>query len=113
MIAELSVLSKSISAVAGRLEELNTRLDAEVKRTKSRFNLFTVLRGAHEEAGLHSAFLAFLLNPNEAHDCDALFLKLFLECLKNGVWCHDSTSHKLETPDIAKFVAVHGFMHGC
>ena len=60
--------------------------------------MFTVLRGSYEETGLHSAWLAYLLNPNAEHDCGGLFLKLFIEILQLGVRRHsdESETDKLE-----------------
>ncbi len=80
---------------------LKARYDARLKATKGRFNLFTILRGIGEEVGLHSQWLAFLLDPQAAHDCGAMFLRLFVEALQKGVQPHadDAAPCKLDFLD--------------
>ncbi|MBD3339235.1 MAG: hypothetical protein GF353_09000 [Candidatus Lokiarchaeota archaeon] len=49
------------------------------------FNIFTILREAHDEVNLHSVFLAEVLNPGGSHGCGSRFLELFLELLDNPI----------------------------
>ncbi|RXJ73517.1 hypothetical protein CS022_09830 [Veronia nyctiphanis] len=42
-----------------------------------KYNLFNVLRSAHDEVRLHSRFLADLLNPEGRHQHGRSFLELF------------------------------------
>ena len=50
----------------------------KINKSVSRFNPFRVLKLEHYEIR-HSNFLAWLLNPQESHDLDDVFLKKFLE----------------------------------
>ena len=50
--------------------------------TKQDFNIFTILRKTGEEVGLHSRFLAELLNRNASHKI-ADFQQLFIETVLN------------------------------
>jgi hypothetical protein len=65
--------------------ELETLLDtiADVSRRHPsdtrEFNPLTILRNANEEVGLHSRFIAALLDPKVAHGHETTFLKLFLQ----------------------------------
>jgi hypothetical protein len=45
------------------------------------FNPLTILRNAHDEVGLHSRFIAALLDPGEAHGCGCRSLELFLSAV--------------------------------
>ncbi|MGA2322934.1 MAG: PD-(D/E)XK nuclease family protein [Sedimentisphaerales bacterium] len=82
MVTEFEILSKAIPKLIRELGEIKVRRDTFIRATKARFNVFTTLRKAHEEVGLHSRFLALLLNAKGSHDCGNLFLNLFLEVLK-------------------------------
>ncbi len=98
----LEDLADSLDPVAKELELLNTEHKTHLTATKGRFNVFTVLRSAGDEVGLHTRWLAFLLDPNGTHDCDDTFLKLFLKTLAEGVQPHDDSQgvylpHGLET----------------
>ena len=86
---ELAELQRSLTLITPELDRLNIEHETHLKATKRRFNVFTVLRGAGEEPGLHTRWLAFLLNPKEHHDCGDLFLKLFLARLAKGVQKHN------------------------
>ena len=79
---------------------LQARHDARIKATKGRFNLFTVLRQMADEVGLHSRWLAFLINPKAEHDCAALFLRLFVATLRQGVQPHSDDAE----PDSLDFL---------
>jgi hypothetical protein len=59
--------------------------------SKDSFNIFTVLRGESEEVGLHSKFIAELLDPNGSHRLGRLFQALFIKMLiKNNFTIDDS-----------------------
>lgn len=47
------------------------------------FNLFRLLRPAHDEVHLHSRFLAELLNPAGTHGLGSIFLRLFAKRLQD------------------------------
>jgi hypothetical protein len=68
-------------------------LRAEHHRPPS-FNLFTLLRSASDEVRLHSRFLAFLLDPQSAHNAGSSLLQSFLQGV--GVEhfdCRDASVH--------------------
>lgn len=74
-------LKNTIPRVGQGIEIILTREHEKRHATKGNFNLFSILRKTHDEAGLHSRFLHFLLNPKENHDCNRLFLDLFIQML--------------------------------
>lgn len=55
--------------------------ESHAKATHERFNVFSILLNESDEVRLHTRFLHCLLDPRGAHDCDSLFLKLFLQTL--------------------------------
>jgi len=64
------------------LEEIDQAGIEEASNTKYGFNVFSILRRDDEEVGLHSKFLAELLNPTGSHGMDA-FQKLFIDQVVN------------------------------
>jgi PD-(D/E)XK nuclease superfamily len=93
MVSQLDKLSDDIRKLIKGLDAIKERRDTFIKATKARFNVFTTLRKAHEEVGLHSRFLALLLNAKGLHDCESLFLDLFIEVLnEKGVLNHKGDS---------------------
>lgn len=90
----LRELKDSLRAVAPKLIRLDSEHETYLKKSKGKFNLFTVLRDARNEVGLHTPWLAHLLNPKETHGCDGLFLDLFLKRISAGVQQHEySATH--------------------
>ena len=66
--------------------------------TKQDFNIFTILRKTGEEVGLHSRFLAELLNRNASHKI-ADFQQLFIETvLNNAIATQEWNREKLSEP---------------
>lgn len=64
------------------------------------FNIFTILRKTGEEVGLHSRFLAELLNPKASHKI-AEFQYLFIETVLNtAIETQDWNREKLNAGDI-------------
>ena len=51
----------------------------KVLREADAFNIFTILRNAHDEVNLHSQFIGHLLNPNGSHKKKDEFLDAFLK----------------------------------
>jgi hypothetical protein len=80
--ASLHKLEGGLDPLARELDRLDTEYQTHLKAIKGRFNVFTVLRGIGEETGLHSAWLAYLLDPQAKHDCGPLFLELFIKVLQ-------------------------------
>ena len=76
-------IERTVGDVARAMEKLRAKNETQRKATKGRFNLFTVLRQEHDEAGLHTKYLVHLLDPSDqaesGHDCGGLFLDLFLK----------------------------------
>ncbi|MCL2646816.1 MAG: PD-(D/E)XK nuclease family protein [Phycisphaerales bacterium] len=95
----LADLRRALVAVPHEFDKLKAQQETHLKATKGRFNIFTVLRNAHEEAGLHTRYLHHLLNPSPiaGHDCGTLFLELFLQTLKDiPPQRHDGQSTQLQ-----------------
>lgn len=109
--SSLRELEACLAAIGPYLDRLETEHTTHLKATKGRFNVFTVLRGARKEAGLHTPWLAYLLNPTETHDCGDLFLRLFLKRISAGVQPHDIAGASfaplvLGMPDAARHAKV-------
>jgi len=69
-LKELQLLLKNIELIDNKYKILR---DADA------FNIFTVLRNAHDEVNLHSQFIGHLLNPDESHKKGNEFLAAFLK----------------------------------
>ena len=78
----LRALSKAIPNIIRELDAIKVRRETFIKATKARFNVFTTLRKETEEVGLHSNFLAYLLDAEDWHDCGRFFLDLFITVLR-------------------------------
>jgi hypothetical protein len=76
-------LQNILPKISHEIELILSKSDERRRVTKGNFNLFSILRKDHDEAGLHSRFLQFLLNPKESHDCGSLFLNFFLQMLND------------------------------
>ncbi len=72
---------RSLAEIAREIGKLEIAREVHLKSTHGRFNLFTTLLDAHDEVRLHTRYLTHLLDPNGSHDCNALFLDLFLGVL--------------------------------
>jgi hypothetical protein len=59
-----------------------TKMDDADRLRPPTFNIFEVLGLAHSEVRTHSALLAYLLNPSEGHNQGTVFLKAFVELLR-------------------------------
>jgi PD-(D/E)XK nuclease superfamily len=73
-------------AYQGLAKEIGTaiaRADQHAKATHERFNVFSTLLKESDEVRLHARFLHCLLDPQGSHDCGSLFLKLFLQTLRD------------------------------
>jgi PD-(D/E)XK nuclease superfamily protein len=73
----------SLKTLSKQISYLQLKLEAEEKVLHNRFNVFTTLLQAHDEVRLHTRFLHMLLNPEAHHDCNRLFLDLFLNTLSD------------------------------
>lgn len=58
--------------------EIHNQAEQDRRDSGDRFNVFSVLRKPHDEVGLHSSFLHFLLDPKGTHDQGPIFLQAFL-----------------------------------
>ena len=85
----LADFDASCREASREMEHLSVWQQAQQKALKSRFNVFTAVLKYDDEVKLHSRWLHYLLNPKGEHDCDTLFLRVFLETLrKEGVQRH-------------------------
>ena len=78
----LHYLDSVIPDLSIRLEEISTKHEILRKEGKERFNVFDCLTKHHLEQ-LHTNFIAYLLKVDETHDCGDVFLKEFIEVLKD------------------------------
>lgn len=64
------------------------------RANKDNFNLFSGLVGKHTHLEkYHSNFLAYLLGPENDHDCDKDFLRTFLEMIREKIKFKHSNDH--------------------
>lgn len=75
---------KRIEQLLGETQRIlaHQRKIEELKGEK--FNVFSILKMESKENGTHSAFLCELLNPKGSHLKGAIFLKLFIDVIKNS-----------------------------
>ena len=90
----LADLDASCREASREMEHLSVWQHAQQKALKSQFNVFTAVLKYDDEVKLHSRWLHYLLNPKGEHDCDSLFLKLFLETLRQ----EPAQQHKDDDP---------------
>ncbi len=98
-------LDASCRETSRELEHLGVRQRAQQKALKSQFNVFTAVLKYDDEVRLHSRWLHYLLNPKAEHDCEELFLNLFIQTLRQqGAQRHaDDRFHQMdELPTFAR-----------
>lgn len=81
---DLNQLGQTLKSSIAKIQHI---IDEETENRinkKDRFNVFECLTKHHLEE-LHSRFLAYLLDPQATHDCDDLFLKLFIDTIKENI----------------------------
>ena len=77
-------LKIALKNLTHQIDLIKSNREAVEKNTKQNFNVFTAVLAAHDETRLHSRFITYLLNSNANHDCEKLFLKLFIDTLTEG-----------------------------
>jgi hypothetical protein len=85
------------------LEHLSVRQKAKQKALKSQFNVFTAVLKHDDEVKLHTRWLHYLLNPAAEHDCDTLFLDLFIKTLLVGVQPHEDNAEPNRLDELTTF----------
>ncbi len=75
---------QSYQSMFVELEKIAQQIDKEESNSRSRFNIFTLLRKSSDEVAVHSRFLAELLNPNGNHGM-SIFQRLFIEKVINAI----------------------------
>lgn len=74
--------TSEIQQLFSKLEQIDSQFKKEEDIKKEKFNIFSILRKQSEEVGLHSRFLAELLNPNASHKMP-IFQQLFIDLVVN------------------------------
>jgi len=67
-----------IRSLLAKVEAIGVKYSGIAEREQYGFNVFSILRNSDEEVGLHSAFLAEILNPDGGHGQGIWFLNEFL-----------------------------------
>jgi len=67
-----------IKSLLAKVDAIGVKYSGIAEREQYGFNVFSVLRNSDEEVGLHSAFLAAILNPDGGHGQGVWFLNEFL-----------------------------------
>ena len=71
-IERVNVLLEEVNRIADKNDELT-------KESQENWNIFLILRQAHDEENLHSAFISELLDPNGPHDLGTVFADSFFK----------------------------------
>ncbi len=69
---------KGLDKLLTQVGEIHHQAEQLRRESGGRFNVFSVLRKPHDEVGLHSSFLHYLLDPKGKHDQGPIFLEAFL-----------------------------------
>ena len=78
---DLAALHDNLKALTRLHAQWAERRDDDLRRGLNDLNIFTLLRKKHDEVGLHSRFIGYLLNPDADHGQGDLFLEQFIaEC---------------------------------
>ncbi|WP_298325541.1 PD-(D/E)XK nuclease family protein [uncultured Dokdonia sp.] len=82
--SNLTATSKDEKLMKSLLEKIKIlNYKYETLKTNDNFNVFKILRKYNDEVNLHSKFICELLNPKGSHGFNDLFLRLFIEIIKN------------------------------
>ena len=73
---------QDVQSLLTQVSVISERYEKEVESTGENFNIFKILKMETKEVKTHSAFLAELLNPKGSHGQGDIFLKLFIEEVK-------------------------------
>ena len=93
------MLSNNFKQNISALQEKEHEFQQQHDKAKLDFNIFTILRKTGEEVGLHSRFLAELINRNASHKI-ADFQQLFIEIvLNNAIATQEWNREKLSSKD--------------
>ncbi len=84
IIAEKKVSTESIKHLLQNVAVIQKKYDDIAKITGENFNVFSVMNMEHSEVNTHSAIIGELLNPNGSHCQGDVFLKLFIEIIKES-----------------------------
>jgi hypothetical protein len=75
---------KQVLEATFKVKSIKADIRKEKKDSKENFNFFRALvtdKKLHLEV-YHTNFIAYLLDPNQSHDCDDLFLKSFIQLIQ-------------------------------
>jgi hypothetical protein len=103
--SELVPIDASFRETNRELGRLRVWHLAQQKALKSRFNVFTAVLSHDDEVRLHSRWLHYLLNPAAEHDCNTLFLDLFIKTLQMGVQPHENEAELNRLDELNAFVS--------
>ena len=85
---------------------LKKKYDEIAELTGENFNIFQILKVGSSETRLHSAIIAELLNPYGAHGQKDVFLKLFLEQVKEETGLQLKLDTEEASVEIEKYIGV-------
>ncbi|MCD1280413.1 hypothetical protein DVY93_11755 [Psychrobacter sp. CCUG 69069] len=95
----MAMLSNSFKQNILVLQKKEQEFQQQHDKSKLDFNIFTILRKTGEEVGLHSRFLAELLNKDASHKIE-YFQQLFIETvLNNAIATQEWNREKLSSKD--------------
>lgn len=76
---------RSLLHTVNQLVQEEQILKREKERRGENFNVFEVMHAQRDEVYTHSAIIASLLNPKWNHGCNSIFLKIFVDHLKESL----------------------------
>lgn len=82
------------------VSDIIRRIENEMDRDGSRFNIFSILDLSTDEVRLHSNFISELLNPKGTHTFKMAFLNAFLNNLRKIIKSDVLNSFNIETAEI-------------
>ncbi|MFC1601791.1 PD-(D/E)XK nuclease family protein, partial [Candidatus Sumerlaeota bacterium] len=78
-------MDQVVSELLQRTRDIVERHTEQSAKHAADFNVFEILGRTDDEVKCHSAFIACLLDPQGSHGQKSLFLKPFLDRLRNGI----------------------------
>jgi len=76
---------KEVNDLLNKSSEIFERYDQIASDTGEKFNIFTITKIERVEVNTHSAMIAELLNPSGSHGQGDVFLRKFIDCIKESV----------------------------
>lgn len=97
---DLVIKLRKMQHLIAQISLLRFKYEKVLNAAQSQFNVFSILRNERDEVGLHSRFLAELLDPKGCHQQGDLFLRKFFEVVDASGFTCDSVRIARESRNI-------------